>query len=250
MHRPGVTLVVTSCQRFDLLEQTLASFFAFNDAPLARAIVVEDSHDGTGVERVVRKFPAQPIDVMVNGARIGQHRSIDRAYATVDTEYIFHCEDDWEFGRSGIIRESIDVLATKADVVLVLARDFNTRYMRSLKQRIAGEARYRELRPNFHHRWYSFTFNPGLRRLSDYRKLPGGYAGFASEEALSLHYKRAGWSMAVLDDARVRHLGDERSTTPKSAHKERLYRMLVERPFLMMPRRVRHYARQLGLSDD
>jgi len=28
---------------------------------------------------------------------IGQIKSIDKAYSMVDTEYIFHCEDDWEF---------------------------------------------------------------------------------------------------------------------------------------------------------
>ena len=38
---PPVTLVLTSSNRLDMLERTLASFFRHNDYPLARAIVID-----------------------------------------------------------------------------------------------------------------------------------------------------------------------------------------------------------------
>jgi hypothetical protein len=40
---PDITFVLTSCGRFDLLTDTIASFLAFNTAPIARYLVVEDS---------------------------------------------------------------------------------------------------------------------------------------------------------------------------------------------------------------
>jgi len=40
-----VTLVVTSCGRFDLLTQTLASFDTFNSMPIREVLITEDSGD-------------------------------------------------------------------------------------------------------------------------------------------------------------------------------------------------------------
>ena len=37
------------------------------------------------------------LEFIFNERRRGQILSIDRLYSTIDTEYIFHCEDDWEF---------------------------------------------------------------------------------------------------------------------------------------------------------
>ena len=40
-----VTFVLTSCGRLDLLEQTLNSFLRYNNYPIERYIIVEDSAD-------------------------------------------------------------------------------------------------------------------------------------------------------------------------------------------------------------
>jgi hypothetical protein len=47
-------------------------------------------------------------------------KSIDRAYADVTTPFIFHCEDDWRFFRSGFIEESLLLLEHFADISTVL----------------------------------------------------------------------------------------------------------------------------------
>jgi hypothetical protein len=91
--KADTTVVLTSCQRHDLLERTLDSFHKFNtDDRVGRIIVIEDG-DGDPSE-VRKKFGAELIRT---GARLGQIAAIDRAYAQVDTPYIFHLEDDWEF---------------------------------------------------------------------------------------------------------------------------------------------------------
>ena len=36
--------------------------------------------------------------------------SIDRAYSKVKTEWVFHCEDDWEFFSGGFIEQSFTLL--------------------------------------------------------------------------------------------------------------------------------------------
>lgn len=40
-----ITLVVTSCGRFDLLTQTLVSFDVFNSTPIREVFITEDSGD-------------------------------------------------------------------------------------------------------------------------------------------------------------------------------------------------------------
>ena len=40
-----ITLVVTSCGRFDLLKRTLASFDLFNTADIREVFITEDSGD-------------------------------------------------------------------------------------------------------------------------------------------------------------------------------------------------------------
>src|SRR5690349_21298296 len=115
----GVTFVLTSCGRFDLLEKSLTSFFAHNRAKIDRYIVIEDSGDER-VRKLTSRFPE--IEVMVNAPRLGQLASIDRAYAGVGTGYVFHTEDDWTFYRSGFIEESLILLERFPQVSMVGVR--------------------------------------------------------------------------------------------------------------------------------
>ncbi|MXY39264.1 MAG: glycosyltransferase [Rhodospirillaceae bacterium] len=105
------TVALTSCARFDLLERTLASLLPRLEGPCERIIVGEDSGDRGVFETVGRFRPdAPPIQVILNPRRLGICRNIDRIYSEIETEWIFHCEDDWEFYRSGFIRESFEVM--------------------------------------------------------------------------------------------------------------------------------------------
>src|SRR5690606_24495175 len=105
-------------------------------------------------------------ELIINGQNLGQIRSIDRAYAAVTSDYIFHFEDDWEFTRGGFIAAGVECLEKEPNAIMAIAshRDDMPRYVRSLKTRDAGGHSYRRIYPEVHHLWYTFTFNPGLRR--------------------------------------------------------------------------------------
>ena len=206
-----LTVVLTSCRRHDLLVKTLDSFFASNDYPLHEFIVIEDS-DQVEVEQISARYPGQPLRFIVNGNNIGQHRSIDKAYACVTTPYILHLEDDWEFPKPGVVRQALEVLKANDDLLLVSLRSDKDMPANIRRLPIFGQpAAHRKVGPLAHHVWFSFTFNPTVKRLSDYKLLPGGYAAFNSESALSLYYKNQGRIMGWLVDAGVDHLGWERS---------------------------------------
>ena len=73
------------------------------------------------VRKVTARFPF-PIQVIVNRPSLGQIASIDKAYATVTTPYIFHCEDDWRFFRSGFIESSLALLQLDRSISVVCSR--------------------------------------------------------------------------------------------------------------------------------
>lgn len=222
----SVSVVVTSCRRIDLLRETLKSFLLHNEYPISEIVIIEDSDDSS-VYDISDIFPGMPFRIILNGKNKGQILSIDYAYATIKSEYIFHIEDDWSFSQHGVIARSIDILSNFPKILMVSARDDADmpRYIRSLPDTRIGDAVFKRVYPEIHYLWHTFTFNPGLKRLEDYNALDMGYAGIGGEGAISQYYKLKGRDMAWLLDGGVRHLGDGRSnygqTVPKDVIRPR-----------------------------
>lgn len=209
---PTVAVVVTSCRRIDLLEKTLESFLAHNDYPIQELVVIEDSdHEEVyGVSALLKDVPHR---IILNGQNIGQIASIDKAYATVTADYIFHMEDDWGFTEKGFIGRALEVLQQEPRMIIVSVRDDADMpsYVRSLKTLTTAHAAYKRMFPALHHIWYTFTFNPSLKRTADYRALPGGYKGLGEEGGISRHYKAEKCDMGWLIGGGVHHTGHQRS---------------------------------------
>src|ERR1700680_4876954 len=119
--KPDTTVVITSCQRYDLLARTLESFRKYNtDEGIARILVVEDGNGNPS--DVCERFGAELIR---SEQRLGQVAAIDFAYSKVETPYIFHLEDDWEFYRSGFMERSRAILEIDPSALIVLLRAWN-----------------------------------------------------------------------------------------------------------------------------
>src|SRR6202790_69363 len=112
------TLVVTSCDRHDLLKSTLESYYAHVDQWPRELIVIEDSEKGMPAFLEDFIWRQRSLKWIGNGERRGQIFSIDRAYREVKTEFIMHCEDDWLFQRGAgeFVRESKGILAEYPEI--------------------------------------------------------------------------------------------------------------------------------------
>ena len=157
----SISFVLTSCGRFDLLEQTLDSFFHFNTAPIRQFIVVEDSGE-TGVEALLRKYPAS-FEVIVNHETRGQIASIDAAYRRVSEPLIFHCEDDWLFLRPGFIEDSIKVIevdsaASMVNLVIPGILPEMDEVLESYDLKTVDGVSYRVLASDSHVLWFGYSF--------------------------------------------------------------------------------------------
>lgn len=206
--KSNVTVVITSCGRLDLLYRTLKSFFNFNSYPIAKIIIIDDS----GIPNILQNLKAvHPLfELMDNEHNIGQILSIDRAYAMVETEYVFHLEDDWEFYRSGFIEASIEVLEKHPKCINLWLREQNDTNGHPHRNGV--------LNFNYRGQWHGFTFNPTLKRMSDYKKI-GCYSkhtsfdkknAWRSESKISTLYKRLGYHARISPQGYVRHIGDGR----------------------------------------
>ncbi len=101
------TIALTSCGRFDLLEKTLDSLIPRLESLPKKILIIEDSGNYE-VENVLGRFRTRDlsIETIINKERIGQVRSIDKLYSSIQTDWVFHCEDDWEFIDSGFLHNS------------------------------------------------------------------------------------------------------------------------------------------------
>jgi hypothetical protein len=219
-----VTLVITSCNRPHLLKKTLASFVRWNTYPIARCILIEDS-GLTGINDFAIPLCPFPVTCLYNETNLGQVASIEHAYSHVTTPYIFHCEEDWEFYKGGFIERSMEVLQADSSVSTVWLRAHDDVNAHPIEDQDRGGYRYMSSAPD-RHPYYGFTFNPGLRRLSDYTRVAPWsehcdqphYDGKDRlfEPDLCILYHRLGYHGAILTDSGgfVRHLGWGQSTNP------------------------------------
>ena len=99
---PGkLTVVLTSCGRFDLLAETITSFLDHFDVD--RIVVADDAGDADAAANFAAKVAK--VDMRVNDPRRGQMRSIDGLYAAVQTPYVVHLAQRRPRGRRARSRE-------------------------------------------------------------------------------------------------------------------------------------------------
>ncbi|ENM5889561.1 glycosyltransferase family 2 protein [Vibrio mimicus] len=226
LDKDTVSLVVTSCKRHDLLYQTLNSFVEYNTYPLNQVIIVEDSDIAIVDEDISRIFKCisnnlylnTKFIIVNNGVNLGQMKSIDKAYALVNSKYIFHCEDDWEFYRKEFIEKSMVILKENKDIFTVWLRaydDLNGHTVSKIYE--SGDIKFRRL--NKMGIWTGFTLNPGLRLTenclrygpySEQEKLdPSLSKTTVAESDLAIKYANEGYVGAVTTyhDGFVKHSG-------------------------------------------
>lgn len=207
----GVTFTLTACGRPDLLERTLDSFLIYNTYPIIKYIITEDSGiDGLN-DALIERYKAYNIEWIINTPGVGQIKSIDTMYSKVETEYIFHCEDDWIFTEQGFIEKSLKILENDKNIFLIWLRAQNDTNGHPI---IPYNHEYDIAAYDYLSVWHGFSFNPGLRRLSDY-KLLGNYQSIGHEPQISQKYRSLGFKAAILKNKHIEHIGWGRHTTDK-----------------------------------
>ena len=204
------SLLITSCDRHDLLKRTVESFMESCEHPPREIVIVEDGP--APMPAFLNKYRHLNLRWINNGVRRGQIYSCDRLWRECSNEYAMWSEDDWLFGNGGFVRESFDILDKYPEVITVALRgDWGHPLIRVPKYP------FPIAEPNWRGGWGGFCFNPGLRRKSDWR-LIGSYGknvgygthGLGHEMDLSKLYASKGYVIAAIPD-KICHIGDGRS---------------------------------------
>lgn len=205
----NITLVLTSCDRHDLLRLTLDTFHEFVDITLDESVIIEDSMTPRPEWLTVETYPKLgKITWLQNTTKLGQMASINRAYAEVKTDYIFHCEDDWRFIRGDFMQKSMNILKQYPKISMVAITGMllteDPRYPFPIVKPL----------PHFNQGWCGISFHPGLRRKSDYIQLQSFYKRiFKHELDASYAFKNADYLMADLGlPGHALHAGNDRSS--------------------------------------
>ena len=216
-------MVITSCDRWDLLKDTLDSFIRVNCGGMKpdATLIIEGSgrQDQPDWFRENRHYYSSNIGTvawLANEGRKGQVYSIDRAYQMVKTDYIFHCEDDWSFVKGGdFLTQSKKLLERYPHIIQVSLRGDSGWHQLIDKPPYEG---CKIAMPYWRSWWGGISWNPGLRRLSDYKKLGtyGKYVGYGKtgllhERELSKMLLDQGYLIADLNEIYVVHTGGSRS---------------------------------------
>ena len=223
-----VTLVITSCNRPELLKRTIESFVKQNSYPIAEILLIDDSGMIGCNETILKDFPELRIVSIYNDTNIGQIESIDKVYSYVRTKYIFHCEEDWEFLQPGFIEKSMKILEAPGNerIFTVWLRPHNCTSGHPINKNVHID-NYYELDRHFSYMaedklyiWGGITFNPGLRRTKDMRMLLPYTLNCESnidkngkprvgEYTINKKYKEYGFYAVILDDpsGHVNHIG-------------------------------------------
>lgn len=207
------TLAVTSCDRHDLLRKTLQSFRNCNPPTPVETVILEDG-PLDAPDWIFQIGGLGKIRWIKNGERMGQIYSCDRLWSEIGTELVFWSEDDWEFHESGFLQQSFQIINSNPDILTVnLRSDWNHPLVNDPKGRP-----FRIAEPYWGGGWGGLTFNPGLRRKSDYARLGSygrvvsyGTSGLGHELTLSRLYLDMGFTVASLPVGHCRHIGGGRS---------------------------------------
>jgi hypothetical protein len=223
-----VTLIITSCNRPALLDQTLESFVTMNKYPIVVTYLIDDSGVVGCNDEVVAKYTNKlNIKSIYNPKNIGQVESIDKVYSYVRTKWIFHCEEDWKFLKPRFIEKSMQVFAENPNekIYTIWLRPHSSTSDHPIVKDDRNRGYYEMMR-NFsyvsrgiRYTWSGVTFNPGLRKTSDcllfhpyslrLEKTILRDKSFIDEYIVSSAYRNLGYYSMILADpeGHVDHIG-------------------------------------------
>jgi glycosyltransferase involved in cell wall biosynthesis len=205
-----VTMVLTSCNRLDLLEKTILSIPKLTLNKIPKKILIDDSADQNCFEKLKKENKNGYLiewTLLLNEEKLGQPGSIDRAYSEVKTKYVFHCEDDWYFEDGNFIDRSLPILEKYDNILQVTFRSDSPHPVCDDVYEEGTDFEFEVLVPGYNG-WPGFTYNPNLFRFSAYEEIKPIVG--KTEKDVGLIYKDKELFTVALKHRTVSHIGDGR----------------------------------------
>lgn len=210
-----VTFVMTTSDRMDLLDRTLKSFWQYYQPDsFTKSIIHEDSGDQSCSQAIVDRYDMLFNEILCPTIKRGYSAALDRCFGLIDTEYVYTTECDWDYHRGGFIEESMKILDENPDIHQVWIRDAKDHnHPLSRRSRTISGIECRDVMKGYLGVWNGFSLNPGLRRISDLRRMfPNGLAEYGDEIDCARRTAQFGYHAVSLVNSAIRHSGWNRHT--------------------------------------
>jgi hypothetical protein len=225
---PKITMTVTSCRRYNLLERTIKSFFdcCLDADYIEKIILVDDNSDPDDLYKInlLLKSTNKPYILIHKSEQLKGHtESLNILYDLVKTDFMLHCEDDWEFRiKDNFITKAFNIMATDNSIKQFLFRT-NSDLMATgqiteitkdgieyIKYNYVGQhARNKKNAPA----WSGWCLNPALWKFSDIKTL-GKFVPDKSnfEYDHSRKFWKNGFKVAYFPKNICEHIGEGNSS--------------------------------------
>jgi glycosyltransferase involved in cell wall biosynthesis len=211
----NVTLCITMGRRPELLRQTLSSLFSVCE--FQHVIAINDFRDDQTNEAFKALCPTGQLISLDH--QLGHHAAVDHMYSKVQTDWVFHTEDDWEFTEPVDLDRLVNLVKQHAWMAGVSLRSEVDFGLCEADQKKVLHEHYNDLDvfrlDGMHDQWHGFTFNPHLAPLNTWRKV-GPFSRFKKERHISRAVRQAGMVMPYLTHGGCRHIGWENSVSHPS----------------------------------
>lgn len=222
-----VTFSITSCKRLDLFIRTMNSFLYYcRDTDLiCRWICVDDNSSEEDRLKMRELYPFFEFVWKTEGEK-GHAESMNKIMDMVDTPYLFHMEDDWEFFTAReYIKDCLNVLQedplygqclinrnygeTMEDLNLYggipKQTRTNIRYVEHQYKQVLGKEDTLR-RTNMY--WPHYSLRPGMNRISTLKTI-GEYSLERNhfEMEFARRYTSQGYKTCFLDSIYCTHIG-------------------------------------------
>jgi len=197
-----ITIIMTSCDRWDLFQHTLDSFFALNAYPYVAFHVHNDSV--TPIPDYIKQKYSDKGITWHEGTKRGLSAAWDYLVALVETEYFFNLEDDWLFENNpNFIADALEWIDKCNQVWLRKESDHN----HPLQDLPTDEVKHVKLIKD----WCGFSFNPAIRSKKRWDELfPRGIEG--KDEIEISREVFFGYTAFSLNNWACIHIGNGRHT--------------------------------------
>ena len=206
-----ITTFVLSCNRLDVLDQTLKSFYATRDY-ITKMVILDDSSQPGIFETLVERY-GHDCDVICFPRNRSQWWAMDFMVSYCDSDYIFYLEDDWELLKPGYLTQSKQILEKYRDIGAVDTswRTFEWQGIDSYDPVLIDDTFYYK-KPwkitDNHVAWHCWIGSPNLRRRDDLIML-GRVEKWHNEWNIDRKFTALGFKGAFLNGEYSRHLGDQ-----------------------------------------
>lgn len=210
-----ITMTLTIGGRPKELERSLASIDC--QVKFAKTIAANDFIDD--VSSAVFKHFYPEGDLIVPEKHQGHHAMMDALYKNIETPYVFHTEDDWQFEESLDFQRAKKILDSDPKIVSVcFSKISNFTLTEKEKRKIRyienGDLSYVRL-DSLHAKWHGYTFNPHLIKLSTIKSI-GAFSAYRKERHISHKLRKQGYFVAFIQPGCCHHIGEVSVANPDS----------------------------------